>query len=40
MQRTEEEIAAMDEEERKEFLEMEGVEESGLDRLIKRLTTF
>ncbi len=32
---TEEEIASMDEDERKEFLEMEGVEESGLDRLIK-----
>lgn len=33
--RTEEEIAEMDDDEKQEFLEMEGVEESGLDRLIK-----
>lgn len=33
--RTEEEIAEMDEDEKQEFLEMEGVDESGLDRLIK-----
>lgn len=32
---TEEEIASMDESDRQEFLEAEGVEESGLDRLIK-----
>lgn len=32
---TEEEIAAMDEADRKDFLEAEGVEESGLDRLIR-----
>lgn len=32
---TEEEIASMDESDRREFLEAEGVEESGLDRLIK-----
>ncbi|AWZ38827.1 redox-regulated ATPase YchF [Ligilactobacillus murinus] len=33
--RTEEEIAEMDDDEKQEFLEMEGVEESGLDRLIR-----
>ena len=32
---TEEEIAGMADDEKKEFLEMEGVEESGLDRLIR-----
>lgn len=33
--RTEEEIAELDDDEKQEFLEAEGVEESGLDRLIK-----
>ncbi|KRM92150.1 redox-regulated ATPase YchF [Liquorilactobacillus cacaonum] len=33
--KTEEEIAQLDEEDKKDFLEAEGVEESGLDRLIK-----
>ena len=35
--RTEEEIAEMDDDEKQEFLEMEGVEESGLDRFDPRI---
>ena len=33
--RAEEEIAEMDDEEKQEFLELEGIEESGVDRLIR-----